>query len=93
LIFNEVLPIFQPALGKRFELFARILVALMAVGDAFFLAAKVKGFATFAPLEIDTCSRTWVLFSGIGWATAAENTAGRYSAVIKFQFAHFCFSS
>lgn len=61
----------------------------MAMGYPLFLTAKMKCFAAFAPLEIDTCSRTRVLFSGVGWATAAENATGRYTAVIKFQFSHY----
>jgi len=88
LILHKILPVFFPSFGKRFEFFARIVWAIMTMGDTMIQTTKMKSFTAFTPRAIDVSSRTGISVAHVGRTPATENATSWNSSLVMLQCVH-----
>ncbi len=84
LVFDKVLPVFQPVFCERLQLFTGEFGTFVTVRDVLLFTAQVELRAAFASSRVDFRARTGLFLFQVRRAPAAEYPAGRNTTGIVF---------
>ncbi len=84
LVFDKVLPVFQPVFCERLQLFIKEFGTFVTMRDVLLFTAQVELRAAFASSRVDFRARAGLFFFQVRRAPAAEYPAGRNTAGIVF---------